>query len=386
MNRKTVYISVPDFADCDLPLIHHLQKRPDFIYIIKVRNYSKQRTLFDIKQLKPKGGIYPATDFEGLEEIAKQVDMSRVYIVNLPGPHEYSWSNLRAIWQLMRFLKRQQPGIVHLTSPLSIGEMLLYRFRKRTILTVHDPFDHSSNVSLRSRVHRFFAFKLLSRFIVLNEAQRNDFIRTFHLSRKQVFNSRLSIFSHLIATKPVLPAMQGYVLFVGSISSYKGVDVLCEAMLRVHRQHADAELLVAGSGQLYFDVTPYEQAGFLTLHNRYLSNEELAGFLARAAFVVCPYKDATQSGVVMSAFALGKPVVATRVGGLPEMVTDRRHGLLVPPNDADALASAISTLLEQPEQLETMSRNILSDYQQGERSWGSIAQGIEQIYQESFPS
>lgn len=386
MTKSIAYISVPDFADCDLPLIGQLQQQVPLVYLLKVRPYSKQRTLLNIARLKPKGGVYPAAEFEGLEEVARQVDLNSVYVVNLPGKKEYSWQNLRAVWLLAKFLKRRQAGIVHLTSPLSLGEMLLYWFRRRTIITMHDPFDHSSNVSLRSRLHRFFAFRLLSRFIVLNEAQRDDFISAYHLEKKKVYNSRLSIYTHLLATVPVLPPSQGYVLFVGSIAPHKGVDILCEAMLHVHRLQPGARLLVAGSGTLYFDTAPYEQAGFLELHHRYLSNSELAGFIARAAIVVCPYRDATQSGVVMSAFALAKPVVATSVGGLQEMVAHDRHGLIVPPGDVDALAVAIASLLQQPGRLEQMSRNIRADYQQGDRSWQHIAQGMKRIYEDSFPS
>ena len=89
---------------------------------------------------------------------------------------------------------------------------------------------------------------------------------------------------------------------------------------------------------------------------------------------------ATQSGIVMSAFALGKPVIATRVGGLPEMVVDRRYGLLVPPKDAGALAEAIETLVDAPDLLGQMSSHIIEDYGSGHRSWQHIAEEMVKNY------
>ena len=83
----------------------------------------------------------------------------------------------------------------------------------------------------------------------------------------------------------------------------------------------------------------------------------------------------------MSAFALNIPVIATDVGGLPEMVTHKVHGLLVPPRDFQSLASAIDTLLSNPSMLEEMKVNIIRDYHEGKRSWKHIAEEYSQIYQ-----
>ena len=98
--------------------------------------------------------------------------------------------------------------------------------------------------------------------------------------------------------------------------------------------------------------------------------------------VVCPYVDATQSGVIMSAFSLKKPVIATAVGAIPEMLTDHVHGLLVPPRESSSLANAIETLLESPDIIEEMKTNIIHDYSEGIRSWKYIAHEYADIYNE----
>ena len=101
--------------------------------------------------------------------------------------------------------------------------------------------------------------------------------------------------------------------------------------------------LSAGSGYYFFRPANEEtlsepNLGFFSLNGfedfltgRILAAfpDELSALIQESSFVVCPYKDATQSGVVMSAYALKKPVIATRVGGLVEMVEDKKTGLLV---------------------------------------------------------
>jgi glycosyltransferase involved in cell wall biosynthesis len=81
------------------------------------------------------------------------------------------------------------------------------------------------------------------------------------------------------------------------------------------------------------------------VHHYWISDEQRAALFQRAAVVVLPYISATQSGVVPVAYTFGKPVVATRVGALPDCIEDGRTGLLVPPRDERALAEAIVTLL-----------------------------------------
>lgn len=134
-------------------------------------------------------------------------------------------------------------------------------------------------------------------------------------------------------------------LFFGLVRPYKGLADLLYALAQV-RQVLPVHLLVAG--EFWENITVYQQlvnvlglSSAVRFYNRYISDEEVPFFFAAADVVVLPYRQASQSAAAALAQALRRPVIATRVGGLPEMIVDGQTGLLVPPGDPQALADAI---------------------------------------------
>jgi glycosyltransferase involved in cell wall biosynthesis len=143
-----------------------------------------------------------------------------------------------------------------------------------------------------------------------------------------------------------LPEKAPVLLFFGIIREYKGLRYLLEAMPRIIAGLADVRLLIAG--EFWDDKQPYlsqiERLGIeerVVVVDRYVPNEELPVYFSAADVVVLPYTHVTQSGVVQLAFGFGVPVITTRVGGLPETVTDQETGLLVEPGDPISLADAV---------------------------------------------
>src|SRR5690606_26719718 len=97
-------------------------------------------------------------------------------------------------------------------------------------------------------------------------------------------------------------------------------------------------------------------------------------------FVVCPYKDATQSGVIMTSFALNKPVIATNVGGLKEMIIHNHSGILIEPNNITKLSDSIKWMLSNPASVEEMKNNIYDLNSNGNLSWDIIAKDLITVY------
>jgi glycosyltransferase involved in cell wall biosynthesis len=135
---------------------------------------------------------------------------------------------------------------------------------------------------------------------------------------------------------------EGYVLYLGRLSKEKGVETL----LRAHEAAGTWDLMVAGTGPLA-DVlqTRYRNARFVGQ----LSGLELKAAINGASAIVVPsewYENCPMS--VLEAMAHGKPVVASRIGGIPELVVDGETGFLFEPGDADELRSHVNHLMCDP--------------------------------------
>lgn len=140
-----------------------------------------------------------------------------------------------------------------------------------------------------------------------------------------------------------LDSDQRYLLFFGLIRDYKGLDLLLDALAQCPESHY--KLIVAG--EFYSGEERYKaQVEQLCLNSRivwrneFVPDSQVRYYFGAADLIVQPYKTATQSGVTQIAYHFQKPMLVTRVGGLPEIVPDGRVGYVVNPTPA-ALAEAI---------------------------------------------
>lgn len=141
-------------------------------------------------------------------------------------------------------------------------------------------------------------------------------------------------------------------LFFGFIRKYKGLHTLLDAFPHVLRKLPGARLVVAG--EFYGDEAEYrEQVERLGLVNAvrfdadYIADEAVGAYFCASDAVVQPYVTATQSGVAQIAFHFGRPVITTDVGGLAEAVPDGEAGLVVPPENPEALATVMVRYVEE---------------------------------------
>jgi glycosyltransferase involved in cell wall biosynthesis len=136
-------------------------------------------------------------------------------------------------------------------------------------------------------------------------------------------------------------------LTFGSIRPYKGVDIALDALARVDPA-LRVRLVVAGRSwgcgeALRAQADRLGVMDRVEFRDRFISNDEAALLFSTADASLLPYRSASQSGVVQTSFAYGRPVIATRVGGLPTAVEDGLDGILCEP-EADAVALAIEDM------------------------------------------
>jgi glycosyltransferase involved in cell wall biosynthesis len=171
------------------------------------------------------------------------------------------------------------------------------------------------------------------------------------------------------APRPTPPPQEPVALFFGRISHYKGLDVLLDAMPLAWASLPALRLVVAGEGTVPEHRVLEDPR--VELHLGHVPEQEVAGLFARAGCVVLPYRQASQSGVATQARQHGRAVIASTVGGLPEII-DAATGRLVPPEDPQALASALVEVLGSPQLTADLGAAAVGWADQA--SWGRIGE------------
>ena len=378
---RIIYYSQPFFSDCDFPLIRELQKKENkFRVYIPIRPFRIKSGLLNLNKLKKLPGLYHASKFPELKVYQEYLDLRKVYIINLPDNNRKTINRL--VWALV-FLHMLcfRPKIFHFNWQLEGRERWLYKLPVRKCMTVHDPVSHSSVKNEWEEESRIIAFNNSDRFILLSDVLKKTFSDKYGIPGSMIDIARMGEFSHLRCIKPVGGGISyPYILFFGQILSYKGIEYLCEAMTIVHKVCPELHLVIAGNGEIYFDYSPYEGLDYIHLKNEFIPIDKLAGLLQDAMFTVCPYKDATQSGVVQTSFSCNTPMIVTNVGALPKVVKHNETGLVVPPQDTRALADAITRLATSPDLLNNFRKDIELKWRPA-MSWEPIADTYLQSYQ-----
>ncbi|OLO99699.1 glycosyl transferase family 1 [Mycolicibacterium porcinum] len=165
-------------------------------------------------------------------------------------------------------------------------------------------------------------------------------------------------------------------LFFGTWTTYKGIDVLIDAFGLVRAEMPTAHLIIAGAISADVDgpeLLARAAASGVDARPGYCAMDEVPELIESARVVVTPYIRASASGVAHLAYTFGRPVIGTTVGDLPASIEDGVTGLLVPPNDASALATAMLRLLQDPQ----LAAKLGEAGQTGvQRSWAVAAASI----------
>lgn len=167
------------------------------------------------------------------------------------------------------------------------------------------------------------------------------------------------------------------ILFFGFIRDYKGLDILMEAMALL-KGKLDVKLMVAG--EYYSNEEKYKNlteklnvSDSLLMFTDFIPTSEVKYYFCATDAVILPYRSATQSGIVQIAMNFSKPVIATNVGGLEEVVLEGKTGYIVEKEDPARLAEAILKFYTEGKEAE-FEKNAANEIEK--YSWSSFARGL----------
>jgi len=290
-----------------------------------------------------------------------------------------------------RAILAMEPDVIHLDESSLRLAWGLWRLRRiPTVMTIHDPRPHSGEGGWRRNLSRKLSYRQVTRFILQSHDGLTGFSAHYRVPCHRIdvtLMGSCDVLRDWVAVdgsedRPVA------VLCFGRMSPYKGLDVLEEAASIAAGQVPELRVIVAGAPVAGFRPPAAKRlvnGGTFDVIPGHIETREAARLFARARVVVLPYREATQSGVVLSAFAFGIPVVASNTGGIPDYVTHGENGLLVTPGDPQELAAAIVRVMSDDDVHATLLRGVLSTQRAG-ASWDLVARQHVESYIKAIQS
>lgn len=304
-----------------------------------------------------------------------------IHVVLYPGADtSFSFSALRSLVGLMRSWR---PQIVHTHGSLAgrvaaalVGARIVYTKHglagaaERSI-QVRSPGAMLKRAAVRLFAHRIVAVSAAVRQMLIDQGADPERIRVIPGGIDMAQYAELP------------PPVPGVVGALGRLEREKGFDLLLTAMAKLR---GEARLLLGGDGQERESLA--QQIAELHLEDRVTQTgfvADVPAFLGQTGLFVLPSRTEGLGLVAVEAMAAGRPVVATRTGGIPEVVADGETGLLVPPGDPAALAKAIRRLLADPERARAMGT---AGRERARRLFGAeqMAEQTAAMYAELLPS
>lgn len=378
---KVLYYTHTYFLDCDLPLVEQLIKKGiDVLLIIDLPYYQLQSTMVNISKQIPQNDVLNVSSYSELGFISHYISLDKVFVLNRCCK-VYEYGNLLLRRTFAKIIKQYEPDVIHCTDFIDLSDFFLYIYRKKILQVVHDPFPHSGERTFKKSILRTLEYKMVKNYVLLNSRQKKEFLFKNKLKASHIYQAALGVYSclHEFKNENNIVGGEQYILFFGRISPYKGVEYLIQAVEQLHQENMDVTLVIAGGGNLYFKNI-LSGKPYVKVINNFLSMDELYSLIAHCKFVVCPYIDATQSGVIMSAFALDKVVVGTDVGGIPQMLRYGELGPIVPPKSIKELSVIIKSLCLNERLLDNYRSKIQEACTHGVFSWEKIAEKYINVY------
>ncbi len=296
-------------------------------------------------------------------------------------------SNFKMLFFILRKVWKYRPEILHVQANghrLFYWIFLLKPRRTKIVNTIHDPVKHTGDKLSHAiddgfvkKAARFFTKK----YIVHGDWLIHQLENSHGVPKDRIVSiphGNFEIYKRFQTTQ--VEQDENVILFFGRIWAYKGLEYFVQAANIVSEIKPDAKFHIVGVGE---DLDKYlqqiEHTEKFVIVNKRVSIDEAGQYFQKSSIVVLPYIEATQSGVIPVAYAYSKPVIATNVGGLPEVVINGKTGYLVEPRSSEQIAEKIIFLLNNPDIKNEMGKAAY-EFAAHELSWERIAKRHFDLY------
>jgi len=217
---------------------------------------------------------------------------------------------------------------------------------------------------------------------VLDDLQKFDSEKPRSFCPHPLFDNFGEAISKAAAKKNLkLEDNTNYLLFFGFIRDYKGLDILLEAFADEKLKKLPLKLIVSGefytdSKQYYEIINKNNLKDRVIMHTDFIKDSEVVNYFCAADIVVQPYKTATQSGVTQIGYHFNKPMIVTDVGGLSEIIPDKKVGFVVKTNPK-AIADAIYAFYDQNLESEFVN-NVKVEKEK--YSWKRMTEAVNEVF------
>lgn len=342
--KRLTYISSEAFFDVDFPILKELNKKFELTWIPVIRE----------------NGWYTQSEIDNYSE--------KNNIKCKPIKQKYFYKDPRIILfyiKLIASIRRERADIIYFEYfGVPIFHLLTPKFLNinKIVIAIHDVEQHYKMEYGKVKALYFdFILRKFKHFQVFSEAQLQLFRSKY--PNKNVFEAKLYLKDFGTPTVEKIPGQKVNFLFFGIIRANKGLDLMIAAFEVLAKKRSDFSITIAGdcrNWSMYDQMIKRKENYQLII--RKIANEEIPNLFTTANYLMLPYIDVTQSGVLLTSYNYNLPAIASDLEGFREYIENGYNGFLFESQNVGALAKKIEYVLDNHDHLYPSVIQNLSNY------------------------
>lgn len=385
--RKIAIVSFfhPESSLCLAKYVGQKGIKVDYYYIVKYQQDDGKYSGFEYTNNTKYLGIHRLTFAEAPEIIAYFKDTNvNVHLLRIWDFINHPWLNKIILKFSLRIIKNKKYDAINVVGQVGYVSYIHNELKdyKNLIHTIHEIGAHDGHDRLpliesiikdnsKIIVHSHHLYQRLISEYKVDKSR----VSVIHFGRFET----CALYEHPTELSRGIDNSKIVFLLYGFLADYKGLDVLAKALPFLSDIEDKFTIVIAGSGDNK-SLDTLQSYRNVVVYNHFLSNAEMMCFIKNSSVILLPYKSASQTGIISTCSLYGKPVIATKVGAFPEMVKDGGNGILIDPNDEQALAAAIRGIVLNKELIDKLGEEMSNWGKDDSYSWLSIADKTIALY------